>query len=95
MLLHQAARRLAHPLEQAEVLELVRAEDLKHFNVLLVRQVLDEVAHVARHDTHVAGLVVEGARGSFGGEDGDARAAFDEEGPFVCVGFTRSLAREV
>ena len=92
MLPHQPARRLAHPLEQAEVLELVCAEYFKDFDVLVVGQVLDEVAHVAWHDAHVAGLVVKSARGPFGGEDGDARAAGDEEGPFVCVGFTGSLA---
>jgi hypothetical protein len=43
------------------------------------------VAHVARHDADVASLEVEGACGAFAGEDGDARAAFDEEGPFVGV----------
>jgi hypothetical protein len=43
------------------------------------------MTHVARHDADVAGLEVEGARGAFAGEDGDAGAAFDEEGPFVGV----------
>jgi hypothetical protein len=43
------------------------------------------VTHVARHDADVTGLEVEGACGAFAGEDGDARAAFDEKGPFVGV----------
>jgi hypothetical protein len=43
------------------------------------------MTHVARHDADVAGLKVEGARGAFASEDGDASAAFDEEGPLVGV----------
>jgi hypothetical protein len=43
------------------------------------------MTHVARHDADIAGLEVEGARSTFAGEDGDAGAAFDEEGPFIGV----------
>lgn len=86
VLAHQLLRRLTEPLEQREVLELVGAEDLEDFDVFVVAEVLDEVAHVAGHDANVAGLVVEGAGGALGGEDGDARAAFDEVRPFVGVG---------
>jgi hypothetical protein len=85
MVLHQFLRRLPKPLEQREILELVGAENLENFDVLVVAEVLDEVPHVARHDADVAGLEIKGARGALAGEDGDAGAAFDEEGPFVGV----------
>lgn len=77
--------RLAHPLEQREVAELVGLEDLEHLNGL-VANVLDKVAHVAGHDADVAGHVVKGAGGALGTKDGDAGAALDEEGPLVGVG---------
>ena len=85
MLRHQPPRRLSEPLEQREVAELVGAEHLEHLDGL-VADVLDKVAHVARHDAHVAGDIVEGARAALRREDGDASAAADEEAPFVCVG---------
>ena len=44
------------------------------------------MAHALRHDTHVPGHVVEGAGVVAAREHGDARAAADEKGPFVCVG---------
>ena len=93
MIRHQPPRRLPHPLEQAEVLKAVRAENLQHLERLLVAQVLDEVAHVLGHDPHVAGGVVEGAGGALGGEDGDPRAAGYEEGPLVRVGVPVHLAQ--
>lgn len=86
MVLDQSLRRLAQPLEQTEILELVGPENLEHLNVLVVGKVLDEMSHVPWHNAHVAGLVVEGAGGTLGSEDRDACAAFDEVGPFVGVG---------
>jgi len=87
----KSLRRLAKPLEQTEVLVLVCTEDFQHLDVLIVRQVLDEVAHVAGDDAYVAGLEVECARCAFGGEDRYAGTASDEEGPFVCVGCGKEL----
>lgn len=87
-----ALRGLAEPLEEGEVAELVGAEDLEHLDGL-VADVLDKVAHVARDDADVAGHVVEGAGGALGGEDGDSRAAADEEVPFVGVGVPVHLAQ--
>jgi hypothetical protein len=87
MLLDQPLRRLAQPLEQREVLELVGTEDFENLDGLVVAEVLDEVAHVAGDHADVAGLEVKSSRGAFCGEDGYARATFDEEGPFVCVGW--------
>lgn len=85
-------RRLAHPLEEREVVELVGAEDLQDLERLVVAQVLDEVAHVPGHDADVPGHVVERAGVAFRGEDGDAGATADEEGPLVRVGVPVHLA---
>lgn len=86
MLLDQSLRCLAKPLEETEILELIGTEDFQYLDFFFVGQVLDKVTHVTGDDADVAGLVVKGARCTLGGEDGDAGAAFDEEGPFVCVG---------
>ena len=44
------------------------------------------MTHTLRHDAHVPGHVVEGARVVAACEHGDARAAADEKGPLVRVG---------
>ena len=95
VLLDEPLRRLTKPLEQAEILVLVCAEDFQYLDVFIVRKVFDEVAHVARNDAHIAGLEVESARCAFGGENGHSGAAFDEEGPLVCVGCGNELERDV
>lgn len=76
--------RLAHPLEQREVTELVRLEDFEHFN-WLVTDVLDKMAHVARDDTNIARDIVESAGGTLRGEDGDTATSLEEERPLVGV----------
>jgi hypothetical protein len=85
MILYQFLRRLAEPLEQRKVLELVGAENLEHLDVLFIAQILDEVAHVAGNNADVAGLKVKCACSAFAGENCDAGATFDEVGPFIGV----------
>ena len=58
---------------------LTGAENLQNFEWLVVAEVLDEVAHVARHDANIASHVVECTCVTFGGEDGDSGATLDEE----------------
>jgi hypothetical protein len=54
-------------------------ENLQDFEWLIIAEILDEVAHVARHDADIAGHVVESTCVSFGGEDGDSGTTLDEE----------------
>lgn len=77
--------RLPHPLEQGEVAELIGAEDLEHLHGL-ISDVLNEVAVITRHNANVARHIIESAGSAFGGEDGYASAAFQEEGPLISVG---------
>ena len=58
---------------------LTGAENLQNFEWLVVAKVLDEVAHVARHDADIASHVVECTRIAFSGEDGDSSTTLDEE----------------
>jgi hypothetical protein len=95
VLLDQPSRRLPKPLEQRKVLVFVCTEDLKNFDFFVIGQVLDEVAHVTWDYADVAGLEVEGAGRAFCSEDCYAGTAFDEEGPFVCVGCLETLAQLV
>lgn len=85
-------RRLAHPLEEREISELVRAEDLEHFD-RFVPNILNKMTHISRHDAYVARNVVERSSAAFGGEDGDASSAPDEEVPLVGVRVPMHLAQ--
>jgi hypothetical protein len=78
-------RRLAHPLEQRKVSKLIGTEDLEHFDGL-VTDVLYEVAHISRHDTHITRDIVECSSSAFRGENSDTSATFNEKGPFVGIG---------
>ena len=60
---------------------LTGTENLQDFEWLIVAEVLNEVAHVARHNANIAGHVVECTRIAFGGEDGDSGTTLDEERP--------------
>lgn len=84
-------RRLAHPLEEREVAELIGLEYLEHLDGLGA-DVLHKVAHVARDDAHVTGEVVKGASPPLGSEDGHPGVAGEEEGPLVGVGVPVHLA---
>lgn len=69
-------------LTQTDVLERVRLEDLQEVQ-RRVPCVLD-IMTVRRGDIpDVARLEVERVRGALGGEESDARGAFEEEGPLV------------
>lgn len=61
--------------------QLTCSENLQHLQWLIITQVLDEVAHVARNDAHIAGHVVESAGVALGRENGDSCSAADEERP--------------
>lgn len=63
-------------------MELFSAEDFKHFNGLIT-DVLDKMPIVLGDDTNVARAVVKRPSITFRGEDGNACAAADEEGPLV------------
>jgi hypothetical protein len=58
---------------------LTGTENLQNFEWLVVAEVLDEVAHVARHNADIASHVVESTCVAFGGEDGDSGTTLDEE----------------
>ena len=58
---------------------LTGTENLQNFEWLIIAEVLDEVAHVARHNADIASHVVERTCITFGGEDGDSGATLDEE----------------
>lgn len=58
---------------------LTGTENLQNFEWLVVTKVLDEVAHVTRHNADIAGHVVESTCVAFCGEDGDSSTALDEE----------------
>jgi hypothetical protein len=60
---------------------LTGTENLQNLEWLVVAEVLDEVAHVARHDTDIASHVVESTRIALGGKDGDSGTTFNEERP--------------
>jgi len=58
---------------------LTGAENLQNFEWLIVAEILDEVAHVARHDTDIASHVVECTCVTFCGENGDSGTTLNEE----------------
>lgn len=70
------------PLEEREVLELLSAEDLKHFN-RLITDVLDKMPIILGDNTNVARAIVKSPGVTFRGEDGNTCAAADEKGPLV------------
>ena len=77
--------RLAHPLEEGEVSELVGLEHLEHLN-RLVANVLDEVTHISWDNAHIAGHVVECPSGALGCEDGYSASTPNEKVPLVRIG---------
>lgn len=76
---------LSEPLEEGEILKLVRLEDLENLDGFVIAQVFDEMAHVLGHDADVSSLEVKGACDARGGEDGDACSSADEVRPLVGV----------
>ena len=64
---------------------LTSAEDFQNFKRLVIAKVLDEVAHIARHNANVTSHVIECACVAFGGEDGDSSATLDEERPVASL----------
>ena len=60
---------------------LTGTENLQNFEWLVIAEVLDKVAHVARHDADIASHVVECACVTFRGENGDSGTTLDEERP--------------
>ena len=58
---------------------LTSTENLENFEWLVIAEVFDKVAHVARHDADIASHVVEGACVAFRGENGDSGTTLDEE----------------
>ena len=84
-------RCFSHPLEEGEVAELIGAEDLEHLN-WLITNVLNKVAHVARHDTYISREIVKGTGVTLGGKDGDSRTALDEERPLIRIRMPMHLA---
>jgi hypothetical protein len=87
MVLDQFLWCLTEPLEEREVLELVGAKDLKDLNILIVAQVLNEVAHVPGNNANITGLVVESTGSALGCEDRDAGTTLDEVRPLVGIGY--------
>src|ERR687886_683662 len=66
---YETWRNEGHPLAQRDVGEVVAPESLQESHRRLAG-VLDVVAHRERHVAHIAGLVVEGTRVTFGREQG-------------------------
>ena len=60
---------------------LTGTENLENFEWLVVAEVLDEVAHVARHNSDITSHVVKSTCVTFRGEDGDSGTTLDEERP--------------
>lgn len=89
---HHPLGRLAQPLEQREIPELIGLEHLEHLN-RLIPDVLDEMAHIPRNNAHIARLVIKGPRRALGRKDGNARLAANEEIPLVGVGVPVHLAQ--
>lgn len=58
---------------------LTGTENLQNFEWLVVAEVLDKVAHVARHDADIASHVVESTCVTFRSENGDSGTTLDEE----------------
>ena len=58
---------------------LTGAENLQNFEWLIIAEVLDEVAHVARYDADIASHVVESTCVTFRSENGDSGTTLDEE----------------
>lgn len=75
--------RLAHPLEEGEVSELVGTENLEHLQ-RLVTDILNKVTHVLRHNANVTRAVVESSGVTLGGKDSDTGLSLDEERPLIC-----------
>ena len=93
MVFDKPLRCLTKPLEQAEILVLVRTEDFQHLDVFVIGEILDEVSHVTGNDTNITGLEVKSTCCTFGGEDSHTGAASDEERPFVCISCGNELVR--
>ena len=58
---------------------LTGTENFEDFEWLIIAEVLNEVAHVTRHDADIASHVVESTCVTFRGENGDSGTALDEE----------------
>ena len=58
---------------------LTGTENLQNFQWLVIAEILDKVAHVARDDADIAGHIVECACVTFRGEDCDSGTTLDEE----------------
>lgn len=84
MVCNVVRRRLRQPLLGTEILELVGAEHLKHFD-LLIANVLNVVGIVLRNDGYITGLVIECPRRASCSKDSNASFAANKEGPFVSI----------
>lgn len=89
---YQPLWRLAQPLEEREITELICLENFEHLN-WLIANVLDKMAHIARDDSHITRRVVKGPRSALGRKNSDARLSTDEKVPLVSIWVPVHLAQ--